>query len=109
MEYLLILINVSIGFSWYFPDIDRLEAENILKRPYNGIGTYMIRESKDKNSIFILSVLTYDESNERHVMHYLIKTSFERSFFIYDTHKFNSIDKLIEFYSCKYIYFVFSL
>lgn len=87
---------------WYYGNVRRKEAETILRRDCNIVGSFMIRESEmnnEPNHCFSLSV-----RDQNDVKHYKILNCVENgSTMYYVNHKikFKTLGELIDFHSKK--------
>lgn len=96
------LILKCFIFSYFFANVNREDAETLLKSPNNTNGSYLIRYQGDKKDKFVLSVLKADK-NQKSVFHYVINKTDRNEFSVNDNRQFKTINKLIEFYSSKNI------
>lgn len=76
---------------WYFPNLSRARAENILKSEGKE-GTFVIRVSSREN-MYTLSIC-----HEGQVRHYHIKEDSDKNHFISEKHRFPTITELIEYH-----------
>ncbi|XP_053566852.1 tyrosine-protein kinase FRK [Bombina bombina] len=80
---------------WYFQNIRRAEAENLLTMPGNQTGAFLIRESESQKGDFSLSVL-----DGYIVKHYKIRKLDNGGFYISTKTTFQNMTALVEHY-CK--------
>ena len=90
---------------WYFGQISRREAEDLLMAHTNARGTFLVRESEQNPGGFALSIKDYDAERLYHVKHYKIKPlDNNRGFFITTRQTFPTLQDLVTGYqssACK--------
>ncbi|KAG5682067.1 hypothetical protein PVAND_011450 [Polypedilum vanderplanki] len=84
---------------WFFDNISRKEAENLLLARENTKGTFLIRPSEQFNNRFSLSVKDFDRSRGYHVKHYKIKPKENGHYYIASTQTFPDLASLVAAYS----------
>jgi len=84
---------------WFFPKINRREAEKLLLTPNNCRGTFLVRNSEQAQTGYSLSIRDEDPIKGAHVKHYRIKTLDNGGYFVARRDTFRTMSKLIEFYS----------
>ena len=78
--------------SWFFGAVTRKHAENLLMRPFNGCGSFLVRNSESTPG-YALSIRF-----ENSVTHYIIRHN-EEGYCISKLITFESIHKLVAYYS----------
>ena len=97
------MIMTLFIFSYFFDNISRIEADNLLLAEKNKIGTFLIRPSEQTSNGYTLFVKDWDNSRSFHIKHYKIKPSEDATFFFIVTNrKFSSIAELIAAYKSKH-------
>ena len=90
---------------WFFGQISRREAEDLLMVHTNTRGTFLIRESEQNPGGFALSIKDYDQERLYHVKHYKIKPlDNNRGYFITTRQTFPTLGDLVTGYqsaACK--------
>ena len=90
---------------WFFGQISRREAEDLLMAHTNARGTFLIRESEQNPGGFALSIKDYDQERLYHVKHYKIKPlDNNRGYFITTRQTFPTLGDLVTGYqsaACK--------
>jgi tyrosine-protein kinase Src len=90
---------------WYFGDISRRDAEDILAAATNTRGTFLMRNSEQNPGGFALSIKDWDPERMFHVKHYKVKPlDNNRGYYITTRQTFNSLVELVAGYSsaeCK--------
>lgn len=91
---------------WYYQDISREQAEYFLLKNMNKKGSFLLRESSNKNNIggYALSVKDNvgDSVRDFHVKHYKIKpVQTSRGYYITSKTVFPTIPDLVEHYKSK--------
>lgn len=86
---------------WFFPKINRREAEKLLLSPTNCRGTFLIRNSEQSQLGYSLSIRDTDLVKGDHVKHYKIKTLDNGGYFVATRSTFKTMAELIAFYSKK--------
>ncbi|KAB7504807.1 Tyrosine-protein kinase isoform SRK1, partial [Armadillidium nasatum] len=74
---------------WFYGNITREQAEALLSKPPNAIGSFLIRPSESRRNEFSLSV-----REKATVKHYRIQSSPKGSFYISPQMKFTSLEQL---------------
>ncbi|XP_057700954.1 src-like-adapter 2 [Corythoichthys intestinalis] len=92
--------TAKVTHRWLFTGISRHKAEELLMRPQNHIGVFLIRQSESKPECFSLSVrwrvnILYSEC----VKHYLILRHQNGRVFITPKRSFSSLKHLVDYYS----------
>ncbi|XP_031422947.1 src-like-adapter 2 [Clupea harengus] len=83
---------------WQYEGITRAKAEELLLRPQNQSGSYLVRQSQTCKGTYSLSVVQGQASALR-VKHYRIHSLSNGWFYIFTTHTFPSIGRLVDHYS----------
>lgn len=83
---------------WFFPKINRREAEKLLLSGNNCRGTFLVRNSEQAQTGYSLSIYD-DQSKGAHVKHYRIKTLDHGGYFVATRNTFRTMSELISFYS----------
>ena len=95
---------------WFFGQISRREAEDLLMAHTNARGTFLIRESEQNPGGFALSIKDYDQERLYHVKHYKIKPlDNNRGYFITTRQTFATLADLVTGYqsaACKGNYYL---
>ena len=88
-------IYLSVFFSWFYRDLNRLEAEKWLLQPENPNGTFLIRNSTTQKNSLSLSLKDIDN-----VRHYRIHRLDDdgRYYIITNTTAFQTIQELVAHY-----------
>ena len=81
----------SLHFSWFYGDIDHSKAENLLLRPENPNGAFLVRTSKKYENFLKLALRDTDT-----VRHYWIQQHEDSSYYIASWTKFCTIQELID-------------
>ena len=81
------------SYRWFFGAVTRAQAEDLLTQPFNDIGSFLVRSSKNTSSGYAISV-----RNIQIVEHYAIHTLHDGSFTIFKKNAFQSIPELIWYY-----------
>ena len=81
----------SLHFSWFYGDIDHSKAENLLLRPENPNGAFLVRTSKKHENFLKLALKDTDT-----VRHYWIQQHEDSSYYIASWTKFCTIQELID-------------
>lgn len=88
---------------WFFPKINRREAEKLLLGDHNCRGTFLVRNSEQAQTGYSLSIRDEDRdkggSLRIHVKHYRIKTLDNGGYFVAHRNTFRTMAELITFYS----------
>lgn len=84
---------------WFFPKINRREAEKLLLSSNNCRGTFLVRNSEQAQTGYSLSIRDEDQVKGAHVKHYRIKTLDNGGYFVATRHTFETMAELITFYS----------
>lgn len=84
---------------WFFPKINRREAEKLLSSPNNCRGTFLVRNSEQAQTGYSLSIRDEDPIKGIHVKHYRIRMADGGGYFVAKRDTFRTMSKLIEFYS----------
>lgn len=86
---------------WFFPKINRREAEKLLLTSNNVRGTFLIRNSEQTQTQtgYSLSIRDEDPVKGAHVKHYRIKTLDNGGYFVATRNTFRTMSELITFYS----------
>lgn len=83
---------------WFFPKINRREAEKLLLSGNNCRGTFLVRNSEQASG-YSLSIRDEDQVKGNHVKHYRIKTLDNGGYFVATRNTFRTMAELISFYS----------
>jgi len=84
---------------WFFPKINRREAEKLLLSTNNCRGTFLVRNSEQAQTGYSLSIKDEDQVKGDHVKHYRIKTLDNGGYFVATRNTFRTMSELIAFYS----------
>ena len=99
---------------WFFPNIDRDEAERLLNLPMNTHGSFLLRpksnrgrhrrgyNSSQKSRSLALSVLCLDDGafgKKKTIIHYAIKSTSNNKYFIIESRLFDTLNELVSYYS----------
>lgn len=84
---------------WFFPRINRREAEKLLLSENYPRGTFLVRHSEQAQTGYSLSIRDEDKNKGQHVKHYRIKTLDNGGYFVAKRHPFKTMIDLISFYS----------
>lgn len=94
------LVSAAIEMEeWFFPKINRREAEKLLISNNNCRGTFLVRNSEQAQTGYSLSIRDEDQVKGPHVKHYRIKTLDNGGYFVATRHTFPTMMELISFYS----------
>lgn len=96
-NYIVVDDNSIETQEWWFGS-DRREANKQLMLPGNPIGTFLIRNSKEKNA-YALSFLDRDEKDDFVIRHYLIRKMDNGGCYIQTRKTFTDLFELVAFYS----------
>ncbi|CAG0917528.1 unnamed protein product [Notodromas monacha] len=77
---------------WYFGDISRSSAENLLRKPQNSKGSFLIRNQQSKGHKFTLSVRKNDDA----VQHYRIFQEGKKESYVLLKKSFDTLVDLVE-------------
>ena len=83
----------SSNYRWYLGKIKYKEAEKLLMEPFNGFGSYLVRESESRPGCYALSVRDVIK-----VRHYMIYQSLNGLFYVTKFVSFHSIQDLVTYY-----------
>ncbi|XP_068120139.1 protein-tyrosine kinase 6-like [Hyperolius riggenbachi] len=81
---------------WFFGDLSRTEAVNLLMKKGNTTGSFLIRVSDKQGFVYALSVRMSDA-----VKHFKIMRSDQGEYHLFHTHLFPDLTKLIDHYKTK--------
>ncbi|XP_063819207.1 protein-tyrosine kinase 6 [Pseudophryne corroboree] len=81
---------------WFFGDLSRTEAVNLLMKARNGTGSFLVRVSEKQDFVFALSVRMQDT-----VKHFKILRNSQGEYHLNNTNNFPDMTKLIDFYHLK--------
>lgn len=84
---------------WFFPKINRREAEKLLLSENNCHGTFLVRNSEQSQQGYSLSIRDTDQKRGDHVKHYKIRTLENGGYFVATRSTFKTMAELIAFYS----------
>lgn len=84
---------------WFFPKINRREAEKLLLSDNNCRGTFLVRNSEQAQTGYSLSIRDIDPERKTDlVKHYKIKTLDKGGYFVATRNTFRTMAELISFY-----------
>ncbi|KAL2091325.1 hypothetical protein ACEWY4_013588 [Coilia grayii] len=83
---------------WQYEGISRAKAEELLLRPHNQSGSFMVRQSQTCKGTYSLSVVQ-GHGSALVVRHYRIHCLLNGWFYIFTSHTFPSISRLVDHYS----------
>lgn len=87
---------------WFFPNINRRDAEKLLLSRDNCRGTFLVRNCEQDQKGYSLSIKDLDmKNNMMHVKHYRIKVLDNGGYYIATKNTFKTMAELIAFYSEK--------
>jgi len=99
---------------WFFPNINRDEAERLLNLPMNTHGSFLLRPKSDrgrnrrgdnssqKRKSLALSVLCLDDGafgKKKEICHYSIKSTSNNKYYIIESRLFDTLNELVSYYS----------
>lgn len=84
---------------WFFPKVNRREAEKLLLSENNCRGTFLVRNCEQPKAGYSLSIRDEDPIKGDHVKHYRIKTLDNGGYFVATRNTFRTMTELIAFYS----------
>ncbi|KAG5872576.1 hypothetical protein JTB14_035556 [Gonioctena quinquepunctata] len=84
---------------WFFENISRKEAEQLLLAEENTRGTFLVRPSEHNPSGYSLSVKDWEELRGFHVKHYKIKPLDNGGFYISTNKTFETLAELVSAYT----------
>ncbi|XP_075032786.1 protein-tyrosine kinase 6 isoform X2 [Mixophyes fleayi] len=82
--------------SWFFGDLSRTEAVNLLMKRGNGTGSFLIRVSDKQDFVYALSVRMQDT-----VKHFKILRNSQAEYHLNNTNTFPDVNALIDFFHLK--------
>jgi hypothetical protein len=81
---------------WFFGGVPRKEAEDLLMKPGNDRGTFLVRHSEQNPGSLALSIKDVDENGQEKIKHYKIHTHPETGeYYLAPRHGFPSLRGLI--------------
>ncbi|MPC20710.1 Proto-oncogene tyrosine-protein kinase Yrk [Portunus trituberculatus] len=93
---LLDLVGSKLSFRWYYGDIPRVEAEQILMSQFNLPGAFLIRNSS-KHDTYCLSIKTFDKDGTTvRIKHFSIPKSGDH--FVFMDRYFLTLNDLVDFF-----------
>lgn len=84
---------------WFFPNINRREAEKLLLSENNCRGTFLVRYREQSQAGYSLSIRDEDAVKKDLVKHYRIRTSDNGRYYAAARSTFRTMPELINFYS----------
>lgn len=84
--------------SWYMGKISRVDAENLLLKPGNQNGAFLVRKSESSPGEFSISV-----RYENAVQHFKVLRDVQQGSYYIWARRFNSLNELINFHRYVYI------
>ncbi|XP_076124455.1 src-like-adapter 2 [Alosa pseudoharengus] len=88
----------KVANKWQYEGISRAKAEELLLRPQNQSGSFMIRHSQTAKGSYSLSVVQ-GRGSGLVVRHYRIHRLLNGWFYVFTTHTFPSLSRLVDHYS----------
>ncbi|XP_063072567.1 src-like-adapter 2 [Engraulis encrasicolus] len=83
---------------WQYEGISRAKAEELLLRPQNQSGSFMVRQSQTCKGSYSLSVVQ-GQGSVLVVRHYRVHCLLNGWFYIFTTHTFPTLSRLVDHYS----------
>lgn len=83
---------------WFFPRINRREAEKLLLSKNNCPGTFLVRYSEHTQTGYSLSIRDEDQNRHANVKHYKIRTLDNGGYYVAMRDTFRTMNELLSFY-----------
>ncbi|XP_075240731.1 proto-oncogene tyrosine-protein kinase LCK-like isoform X2 [Convolutriloba macropyga] len=90
-----------IDSTWFFEDMDRAKAVEILQLSMHGKGNYIIRNSSGRSNCFALSLRCVDDNPYERgaIKHYIINIDSQGQYFLNEKNRFKSMDDFLRHYA----------
>jgi hypothetical protein len=91
---------------WFFPNINRDEAERLLNLPMNTHGSFLLRpkshRERNRSKSLALSVLCLNDGEfgmKKTICHYSLKSTSNGKYYIIESRLFDTLNELVSYYS----------
>ncbi|XP_063729539.1 tyrosine-protein kinase SRK3-like [Symsagittifera roscoffensis] len=93
--------NLPVQPDWFFEDMDRSKAVEILQLTMHTKGNYIIRNSSNRPNCFALSLrCSEDDPYDRGaIKHYIINIDSQNQYFLNEKNRFKTMDEFLSHYS----------